>query len=116
MFALKLTLAFTKWKSFLNRMPHSIELVFRQMVYFHTNNPNLGVFWSASERALMVGKCFGHSEYFTAIWYGFGSYSKVLGHFGVFYHEKSGNPDSDRCCNWSNAKDIVYSGTLFGRL
>jgi hypothetical protein len=65
------------------------------MVYFQTKNPTLGKFWSALEWKMLVYFIFmiyyGHLVYLMTIW-------KFMGilvyppHFGILYHEKSGNP------------------------
>jgi hypothetical protein len=39
------------------------------MVYFRTENPNLGKFWTALEWRMLVYLFNGHLEYFTAICY-----------------------------------------------
>jgi hypothetical protein len=49
-----------------------------QMVYFQTQNPNLGKFWRALERKMLVYLFYDHSEYFTALWYN-------LWPFGIIY-------------------------------
>jgi hypothetical protein len=46
------------------------------MAYFQTKNHNLGKFWRV--KVGEVGKIYGHSGYFTAIWY-------IMGPFGIFY-------------------------------
>jgi hypothetical protein len=47
--------------------PNKIGMINRnrgcQMVYFQTENPNLGIFWRALD-----WKLYGHLEYFTGIW------------------------------------------------
>jgi hypothetical protein len=76
------------------------------MVYLHTQNPNLGIFWRALHRVASVGlrlenvdifyghlKYFiYHLDYFTNVW-------EFWGHFGIFSPfchavgtKKSGNP------------------------
>jgi hypothetical protein len=46
-----------------------------QMVYFQTQNPNLGKFWSVLQSKMLVyfmairNIFFGHLVYFMAIWY-----------------------------------------------
>jgi hypothetical protein len=53
------------------------------MVYFHTKNPNLGIFWRALEiRMANVGIFYDRLEYlmayFMAVWYSLWS-------FGIFF-------------------------------
>jgi hypothetical protein len=53
-----------------------------QMVWFQTQNPNLGIFRSALDWKMCI-KFYGHLEYFMEIW-------DILWPFT--YQEKSGNP------------------------
>jgi hypothetical protein len=48
------------------------------MVYFQTQNSNLGKFWMALHRTKNVGIFYAHLEYIMAIWY-------ILWSFGIFY-------------------------------
>jgi hypothetical protein len=66
-----------------------------QIVFFQTKNPNLGKFWRALE---WKGLVYGHTEYFTAIWYILWPFGNVviiwyifLG-LGILCQGKSGNP------------------------
>jgi hypothetical protein len=69
------------------------------MVYFLTKNPNLGKFWSVHIAMEDVGIFYGHLVYFTAIWYMllpfvyFVVFWYIFPRFGMFYQEKSGNPE-----------------------
>jgi hypothetical protein len=70
-----------------------------QMVYFQTENPNLGKFWKVLQwkmfgifRAILsisrpTGIFYGHLVHFVVIWY-------IFTRFGMLYREKSGNPAS----------------------
>jgi hypothetical protein len=68
-----------------------------QMFYFHTKNPDLGIFWRALECKLLVYFMTililnGCLEYYKPIWYSLWSF----GFFPVLVcldQEKSGNPD-----------------------
>jgi hypothetical protein len=66
------------------------------MVYFHTQNPKLVIFWKTLELIML--------EYFRAIWYIWLNFIAVryillsvvivyIAHFDMLYHEKSGNPE-----------------------
>jgi hypothetical protein len=67
------------------------------MVYFQTVNPNL---WLILEglRLDNVKICYGHLEYFTAIWHILWPFCNVVinwyifHRFGILCQEKSGNP------------------------
>jgi hypothetical protein len=73
-----------------------------QMAYFQTKNPNLGKLWRALQWKMLVyfmaiwsilwlvGICCGQLVYFKVVWY-------IFPHFGMLYHEKSGNPGSLGC-------------------
>jgi hypothetical protein len=69
-----------------------------QLVYFHTKNPNLGIFWRALEWNLLVYVFYDHWEYFASIWNILWPFGVVCGHllsffsFGCLDQEKSGNP------------------------
>jgi hypothetical protein len=72
-----------------------------QMVYFHTKNTTLGIFWSELQWKMLI--------YFMAIWYMYimliwyilctremvilRSFGIFFHRFGTFHKEKSGNPD-----------------------
>jgi hypothetical protein len=62
-----------------------------QMAYFQTKNPNLGKFWMVLELKMLIyyvvnGNIFGiFYVSFVIIWH-------FITRFGMFYHEKSGNP------------------------
>jgi hypothetical protein len=64
------------------------------MVYFQTQNPNLGKFWSVLDVAIF----YVHFEYFIDIWDILRPFGTFCGHwvlfhfFGIMYQEKSGNP------------------------
>jgi hypothetical protein len=56
------------------------------MVYIHTKNPNLGIFWRTLERNTYVGIFYDHLERFTAIWYSlYMTMWYSLWSFGIFF-------------------------------
>jgi hypothetical protein len=56
-----------------------------QIVFIHTKNPNLGIFWRAMEWRMLV--------YFKDIICTYYPHFSILfPHFGILYQEKSGNP------------------------
>jgi hypothetical protein len=67
------------------------------MVYFQTQNPNLGKFWSSLDRKILIyfmaiynilwtfGLFYDHLVHFVYFWY-------IFSGFGFMYLEKSGNP------------------------
>jgi hypothetical protein len=70
------------------------------MAYFQTKYPNLGKFWRALDRKMLIyfiaiwnifrtfWKFYGHLEQFLLIWY-------IFSGFGIMYQERSGNPVTD---------------------
>jgi hypothetical protein len=68
-----------------------------KMVYFQTENPNWGKFWSALDLKMLIyfmsisnilqtfGIFYDHLVHFVFIWY-------IFSAFGIIYQEKSGNP------------------------
>jgi hypothetical protein len=60
------------------------------MVYFHTKNPNLGIFWRAKEWNLLV--------YFLIIWYSLWSFGIFSPFLVCLDQEKSGNPGKKLFC------------------
>jgi hypothetical protein len=90
-----------------------------QMVYFRTENPNLGTFWRAMEWKMFCilwsfGIFYGHFVSFIVVWY-------ILRKFGIFFHnlvclndEKSGNPvwecfNLTKCFQYSSNKFPIRS-------
>jgi hypothetical protein len=81
------------------------------MVFFHTKNRNLGIFWRPLELKMfihfrVIGNILrlfdifcGHLVYFVAIWY-------IFPCFGMFYQEKSGNPDVKPECSAAVAESF----------
>jgi hypothetical protein len=69
-----------------------------QMVYFQTQNPNLGKFWRVLDGKMLLylmaiwnvlwtfGIFYDHLVHFVFIWY-------IFSGFGIMHQEKSGNPD-----------------------
>jgi hypothetical protein len=67
------------------------------MLYSQTKNPNMGNFWRALQKKMLVyfmgiwsilqpfGILYGHLVYFVVIWY-------ISPRFGMLYRERSGNP------------------------
>jgi hypothetical protein len=67
------------------------------MVYFQTKNPNLGKFWSALDRKILIyfmvicnisqtlETLYYRMVHFMFIW-------NIFSGFGIMYQEKSGNP------------------------
>jgi hypothetical protein len=76
-----------------------------QMVYFQTENPNLGHFWRVLQSKMLTyfmyswsilqpfGILWGHLVYFVVIWY-------IFPRFGILYQEKSGNPGKECVVRW----------------
>jgi hypothetical protein len=65
------------------------------MVYFQAKNPNLGTFWRVVHCKYILwpfGQFSGHLLYFMAVFI-FCVYVVYFSCFGIFYHEKSCNPD-----------------------
>jgi hypothetical protein len=62
-----------------------------QKVYNHIKNPNLGKFLKALKDKILKNFMAIWHTYFTAIWY-YLCRLVFFGRFGMFYHEKSGNP------------------------
>jgi hypothetical protein len=61
-----------------------------QMVHFQTKNPNSGKFLAMTD----VGILYGHLVYFMPIWYiTYMVIRYIFSRFGMWYHEKSGNPE-----------------------
>jgi hypothetical protein len=56
-----------------------------QMVYFQTQNANLGKFWSALQWKMLVNYMASSSTCFTALWYILCSFGIFCGHFGIFF-------------------------------
>jgi hypothetical protein len=72
------------------------------MVYFHTNNTNLGIFWKAFELKMSV-----HFTVTLYILLQFGNFvviCYIFPQFGLLYQEKSGNPAPKLI---SNSRQIV---------
>jgi hypothetical protein len=59
------------------------------MVYFQTENPNLGKFWRVLQRKMLVYTVYGHLVDFTATWYIlwpnglFSGYLLYISRFGI---------------------------------
>jgi hypothetical protein len=87
------------------------------MVCFQTKNTNLGKFWRALDRKILI--------YFMAIWnilrtlgihilWPFGTICVHLVHFygfGIMHQEKSGNPESDTARPFISLSDLKASQT-----
>jgi hypothetical protein len=80
-----------------------------QTVYFHAKNPNLGTFVSALELKLLVcfiiicnilrpfGICYSPFVKFVVL-------RPIYPRLGMFYQEKSGNPDATQVLNFVGRK------------
>jgi hypothetical protein len=55
-----------------------------RVVYFHTQNTKLGIFWRALELKMWVHTFSGHLQYFTTVWYMFSA--APFGNFVVIWY------------------------------
>jgi hypothetical protein len=56
------------------------------MVYFQTENPNLGKFWRALEWKMLIHIIYVHLEYFTAIWYILWPFGNAVVIYSTFWY------------------------------